>query len=388
MSQLLCEHFVLDQRSTYPLQVTANRYCLAQDNESSTREGQSSRRPGLTLVFMHAIGSHKEGWEVTIQSLLQRAREKNVKIDDVFSIDAPNHGESAVLNEKEFKNLFPDSLSGHAVEYAKAVHTFLTAGKDKGAKIDFSRRRLVGIGHSAGAAGMFLIKDYSPAVDFEYFIACEPGVAMKGDPNVDKAIQAVTNFTWLRPDAWTSKKSARKALNSSPVYSRWDPRVLDIFIQEHGLRTHPTASLKPPFSFNGVTFSAPKEIEIVGLRSGISWFGLKLMKLCLSGMKAAFQDDGMVVAGFQAYSETTRRKPVHLVWGTLKDVQSPGRSYLSDRSAGRTPASVRYVQDAGHLVVQQKPEGVACAILDIIQEEMGTRIVPRELSTTHVMSKL
>ncbi|KAF5375299.1 hypothetical protein D9757_009665 [Collybiopsis confluens] len=211
-------------------------------------------------------------------------------------------GESAVLNEKELKKHYSKQWSPR--EYAKAAHIFLTAGVDKGARVDFSRRRLVGIGHSVGASAMFLMKELNPIVNFEIFIAIEPGISLKGNRHTNVASEALTAWTWLRPD-------------------------------EYGLRTHYAAKYDPPFTFNGVT--------------------------------TASTNDELVVDSLTAYAEVTQRKPVHVIWGTINDVKSPEtRDLLSDTSAGRKPASVRFVENAGHLVVQQQPEAVAEKILDVI----------------------
>ncbi|KAL0565216.1 hypothetical protein V5O48_016810 [Marasmius crinis-equi] len=308
MAKLLCEKFVVDPRPAHPLQITVKRYTLA---DNASRSEVQSTRPGLTIILMHATGSHKEVWEVTVQSLLEKAGKENVKIDDVFSIESPSHGESGVLNEEELHRLFPDHWPPR--EYAKTAHIFLTAGSEKGARVDFSRRRLVGIGHSVGASAMFLMKELIPAVNFELFIAIEPGISLKGNHHTNIASQALTAWTWLRPDVWTSKKSARKSLEASPVHSMWDPRVLDLFV-------------------------------------------------------ASFRSDELVVDSLQAYTETTRERPVHVIWGTINDVKSPEtRDLLSDESAGRKPTSVRFIEDAGHLVVQQQPDSVADVILDILR---------------------
>jgi hypothetical protein len=39
-------------------------------------------------------------------------------------------------------------------KYAQAVHHFLSAGPDHGARVDFKTRNLVGIGHSLGSVSM------------------------------------------------------------------------------------------------------------------------------------------------------------------------------------------------------------------------------------------
>jgi hydroxymethylglutaryl-CoA lyase len=82
--------FVFDPRPNYPLLITANRYPFSEDSE------------GLTLVFAHGTGFHKEQWEPTIEDLKKLLEDDRAvtKIREVWSIEAPNHGDSAILNEE------------------------------------------------------------------------------------------------------------------------------------------------------------------------------------------------------------------------------------------------------------------------------------------------
>ena len=60
----------------------------------------------ITLIFAHATGFHKEHWEPTLNNLhtlLQATNSGSVKVQYVWSIDTPNHGDAAVLNEKALK---------------------------------------------------------------------------------------------------------------------------------------------------------------------------------------------------------------------------------------------------------------------------------------------
>ncbi|KAL0061035.1 hypothetical protein AAF712_012156 [Marasmius tenuissimus] len=144
------------------------------------------------------------------------------------------------------------------------------------------------------------MEELTPDVNFEPFIAVEPGISLEGNHHTSVVSQALTAWTWLRPHAWTSKKAAKKALESSSmVHSMWDPRILDLFV-EYGLRAHPDAKYAPPFSFTGVTTASTNVPEA-----------------------ASFRSDELAVDALQAYSEATREKPVHVVWGTISDAKSP-----------------------------------------------------------------
>ncbi|KAI0943270.1 hypothetical protein AcW1_002479 [Taiwanofungus camphoratus] len=85
------------------------------------------------------------------------------RILDIWSIDAPNHGDAAVLNEEVL--LWEASEHFDWQEYARAVHALLT-GLGTGVDVDFSQRKLVGIGHSMGAVAMIPAATCFPKLTF------------------------------------------------------------------------------------------------------------------------------------------------------------------------------------------------------------------------------
>ena len=58
----------------------------------------------LTLIFAHGTGFHKEHWEPTLEHLYEYFGDykykSTVKIREAWSIECPNHGDAAVLNEE------------------------------------------------------------------------------------------------------------------------------------------------------------------------------------------------------------------------------------------------------------------------------------------------
>ena len=85
--------------SGYPFFITAKRYWIP------AFESNNNDPTAITLIFLHATSFHKETWEPTIERVFRLAlsrdsRLHNVKIREAWAIDCPNHGESALLNEK------------------------------------------------------------------------------------------------------------------------------------------------------------------------------------------------------------------------------------------------------------------------------------------------
>ncbi|KAJ3928375.1 MAG: alpha/beta-hydrolase [Lentinula lateritia] len=359
--------YSVDNRPAYPLQVLATRYRtqtgIAVQYDQDTERDTGS---GYTLILLHATGMHKETWEVFIEHLFDYSLRRvsrssdstpthssydidrsDIWIEDVFSIESPNHGESAVINEQVLKTTYEDRWSPS--EYGRAVHTFLTAGANA-VGVDFTKRRLVGICHSVGAPALFLMHNLIPTYTFTSVIAIEPGISLKGNPETDMVSQMLNAWTWLRHDVWPSRKAAKMDLQANPLYGTWDPRVLDLYIR-YGLREHRAAKYKQPFQFKGVTTALTKEQEA-----------------------ATYRSDELVVDALEAYSAATRKMPVYLIWGTENNVATPElQELLADKEAGRFPRSISYVENAGHLVVQQQPDSLAELVLSILHKSVATR---------------
>ena len=98
MVSLQQESYVFDPRPRYPLVVTAKRYW---DPELFSEDPDA-----LTAVFTHGTGFHKEQWEPTFDdlvSLLKGSGHAGKRIREFWSLDCPNHGDAAILNERELE---------------------------------------------------------------------------------------------------------------------------------------------------------------------------------------------------------------------------------------------------------------------------------------------
>lgn len=113
--KLLSESVALESKAaSYPFRILATKYTFR-----SNPYGYSD--DAYTLIFMHALGVHRETWEITIARLftLSVQGDTQVKIRDVFSVESPDHGRSAVINADALKNHSDHNceLSGAASEF-------------------------------------------------------------------------------------------------------------------------------------------------------------------------------------------------------------------------------------------------------------------------------
>ncbi|EJD00106.1 alpha/beta-hydrolase [Fomitiporia mediterranea MF3/22] len=339
---LSSETFLVDSTPSFDLKVLAKRYV------PNPPFKLSSSPHAITLVCFHATGFFKETWEPLLQRLLSRLQEtqdakSSLQIGDIFSIESPNHGESAVLNEEVLERVYGDTWSNSI--YSRAAMEFLTAGEERGAKIDFSKRRLVGVGHSMGAAAMVMLVNMAPSLHFERLICIEAAVSRPDIPGRFEMSKALTYLAWTRKDVWTSHKSAMKEFKSNPVYSQWDPRIFELF-SRYALRTHPAARYAEPYCFKGITTALTKRQEA-----------------------ACYRDEELVYRALKEYAELTRKMPVHVIFGDTPDI-SPGelQSVHTDKDLGCYPTSVSYVRDVGHLAVQQAPDATADEIFEVLKK--------------------
>ncbi|KAG5340402.1 hypothetical protein C0989_001725 [Termitomyces sp. Mn162] len=271
-----------DPRPNYPLLITAKRYWKADSKHLNDPSA-------LTLILTHGTGFHKEQWEPTIDELyaLLDRKDSSTKVREVWSIDAPNHGDAAVLNEDilriGYEPIFPWE------EYARAIYTFLT-GLGTGVDVDFSTRLLVGIGHSMGAVCLLLSLGYSSKLKFESLILCE---LMSMNPKfMEGPSQMLVKGAINRRDVWPSYEDAYTLLKSRPAWKVWDDRVLRIFVKD-GMRPLPTAEYSDK---TGVTLKCSRQQETACYRDGIG-----------------------PIRAYNVLGSVARRVPIHLIYGAIND---------------------------------------------------------------------
>ncbi|THH00800.1 hypothetical protein EW026_g1784 [Hermanssonia centrifuga] len=213
-------YYRFDPRPTEPLQFTAVRY-----------QPDSPPSDGLTLILAHATGTHKETWAPLLEYLFtaQLTSDSNSpKILEAWSMECPNHGESAVINEQNIQEKYPNfAWSGWI--YPRAMLAFLRSKPDD---IDFTRRSLVALGHSHGGNSLILLDSLQNEFQFKGFILLDPTLGRES-PAKDHMQRVLTQLTWNKRDTWPNRKAALKDLSKQPGFRNWHPEVLRLFLVGH-----------------------------------------------------------------------------------------------------------------------------------------------------------
>ncbi|KAF5384362.1 hypothetical protein D9615_003153 [Tricholomella constricta] len=329
------QSYTFDPRPNYPLVITAKRYWKP---DSPYLNDPSAH----TLVFAHGTGFHKEQWEPTMDDLyaLMDGNDGSVKVREMWSIDAPNHGDAAILNEHVLQWGYEPVFGWE--EYARSIHAFLT-GFGTGVDVDFSTHRLVGLGHSMGAASLLLSLGYSPVLKFDSLILCE--LMAMASKYTGKPSEMLVNGAANRRDIWSSLDEAYRLLKGRPAWKVWDDRVLRIFVKD-GMRKLPTADY--PDKTEGVTLKCSRIQET-----------------------ACYRDPVGATRAYRLLGPMARRLPLHLIYGAINDYlpQAVKDDVVENAVGGpENLASLSRVEGAGHLIMQMNPKGLAQKIHDALSK--------------------
>lgn len=332
---MLYESFVCPPRAGCPFHTTAKRYWLPEFETNSTDSD------ALTLLFLHSTSFHKESWEPTLHSIFQLAIQpgSRLKLREAWLLDCPNHGEAAVYNEHVLRQ--NEDCQFTCQKYASAVHSLLTAGTNEGVRRDFTNRRLVGIGHSLGANTILLLQQYEPRIPFLSLVIVEPMVSPDGPEHLDDLSRELVSRASRRRNVWNSREEARTYLLKK-AGDQWDKRVVNLFV-EYGLRVHPDVN-----RFGAVTLACTREQE--------------------AGM---YRDREGLTKPVEALTEICSWLPTHVILGRMHDyIPLKVHEALLDPRSGRRYASIKYIDDVGHLVPQKKPDELASAIWSTLPQNL------------------
>ncbi|KAG9313726.1 Alpha/beta hydrolase family-domain-containing protein [Chiua virens] len=334
--KMFSKSYVFDPRPCLPFRISAKRYWMGSDAE---QDATTNRGDQLTLVFAHAVGYHKEHWEPVIHRLFEQqwlpaSGQRSFRVQDMWALDAPNHGDSAVLNEDVIAERYNGRMFS-CEAYARCVHAFL-AGLGTGVDVDFSKRTLVAVGHSLGAAALLLSIQYASRITFASIHLVEPIVlgSYAGDFGSHLADGALK-----RRDTWDSTDEAHLTMKSRPTWRSWDDRVLRLYV-EHGLRPLPTCAY--PDRTRGVTLK------------------------CTTAQEAAcFRDNRSFTVAYDHLPRIMKKIPTHITYGEMADfLPAAWKQDVLYNVSGSIAnfASATVVPGAGHLMVQTHPEIIADVI--------------------------
>ncbi|KZT03150.1 uncharacterized protein LAESUDRAFT_738371 [Laetiporus sulphureus 93-53] len=138
------------------------------------------RGRGLTLFLTHATGSPRQIWEPAIAHLITNARASSIAIEEIWSFESVQHGDSALLNEQGLRDV---SIANPAL--------------------------------------------------FDKLILIEPMIVPPSFTR-GKGLDLLLKAALSKPEKWPSRKHVKESLLRSPAMKTWDPEVVDVFA-EHGV---------------------------------------------------------------------------------------------------------------------------------------------------------
>ncbi|KAF8164732.1 Alpha/beta hydrolase fold-1 [Crassisporium funariophilum] len=329
---MLEQSYTLPATDDYHLHITAKRYWLPE------LEANTANPAARTLIVLHSTSFHKETWEPALLDLLNRAvqPESRVTIRDAWAIDCPNHGESAQLNVRALKE--PEFANFSCEKYAQAVHRFLSAGPEHGARVDFRRRNLVGVGHSLGANSILNLQSIEPQLSFSSLVIIEPMVSAEGTHLLAKLRAALVQGANRRQDVWPSREAAFELMSKRSRTAKWDRRVIQAFVN-HALRWQPES--------NSFRLLCTRQQEVVGI--------------------AMYLDEEGPTKPVEDLNKICHHIPVHLILGQICDfIPARVQNALTDPKSGRRYASIVKIPNVGHLIPQEAPAELASFIYDAL----------------------
>ncbi|KAJ1722197.1 hypothetical protein LPJ53_003371 [Coemansia erecta] len=187
--------------------IVANVY-----SSPSTKTTNGTKR--LTVLLAHANGFHKEMWEPTLKRLFSH-QNSEWSIEHAIALDGYNHGDSAIENRETISDESYAPWFMHARDILSVVRQLELGGAEK----------IVGIGHSWGAASLLLSEIMSP-LTFSSLIITDPVLFSKVTWNKE-----FVAMTLKRRWQWKDVDEAKAYFEPHPFFRVWDSRALDLHIR-------------------------------------------------------------------------------------------------------------------------------------------------------------
>ncbi|KAG2347253.1 hypothetical protein BDR05DRAFT_958745 [Suillus weaverae] len=198
---------------------------------------------GITLFLVQATGFPKEICETTLCYLLTVCG----VIDEIWSWESVQHGDSALLNRQNLSgsfdwtdnardianfliNYMPEEVETSALPiYLHRVPASIGESRQENG---FSSRTLVVAGHSFGGCSVTLTALHFPAL-FSSMILIDAMIDTYQEFSWERT-QYLVGATLMRRDQWSSWEDVLRSFKSSPMFSAWHPDVLRLYV-DYGL---------------------------------------------------------------------------------------------------------------------------------------------------------
>ncbi|KDQ56901.1 hypothetical protein JAAARDRAFT_131855 [Jaapia argillacea MUCL 33604] len=328
--------------------------CVNRYVRKGGRPSNAGKR-SVTLFCLHANGFPKEIWEPTLKNLVASTESSPLgpQIDEIWTWEAVQHGDSAILNEKNLGALFDwrdntrdilnfllNYLPSSATSGPLPTHlTRLPKAVSESRKVHgFQDRTFFTVGHSLGGGTSCLAAYHCPAL-FPTLVLVDPVILPVGSYD-NEGLWAYVSGAIQRRDSWASREEALRLFSAVPFFAAWDPEVLKIYV-ECALRPNPDGGVQ----------------------------------LKMSGMQEAvvFADTTVAYEVFELVASIDDR--VELRWvlpGQGRENELGGESLRPYRAWRReTNVSNVIIPKAGHLIAQEAPRELAQDLFQFLQRKYG-----------------
>ncbi|TBU37880.1 hypothetical protein BD309DRAFT_1060246 [Dichomitus squalens] len=242
------------------LETYVKRYRLPANPNAGGRKALS-RNDSVTILLLHGLGC--EQWEPTIERLFELEKagpglRQRPTICEVWSIECPDHGQSALLNETVLRGrVEPVMCRTYALTVLALFRSGLLAQSLK--------PRFVLVGQCGGAVtavlSTMMFREPS-GVPFTSIILINPwfysAQLIKVNADARREASQYAEYSKTIPDIWRSREEALRYLKAEKYHRSWHPQVLEQFVKS-GVTSLPSRAY--PLETEGVTLVYPRTIE-------------------------------------------------------------------------------------------------------------------------------
>ncbi|KAJ7349637.1 hypothetical protein DFH08DRAFT_935664 [Mycena albidolilacea] len=297
---------------------------------------------GLTLSCAHGTGIDVPfvGRTPGTDSIFKMHENTNCgfSLREVWSVDWQSHGLRAVVNEATLSDRPADRPAVSVVEWAEAIAEFIQSPHLRG-------HHIVGIGHSAGSSA-----PNDPKFASANRVVCRSHNCRAGDvpqcsqdfyrdygEERNSALSTAIMIVNARRTTWPNRDEAFSYMKLNFIWKGWDARVLRTYV-DYGMHDLPGS--------DGVVISTKKEQEI-----------------------SAYTNVPPHLEAVDLYRRIVPWVPVHFIFGARNDLVPPeAQDSIFDPGNNIQASSIQCVHRAGHMVLQEKPDGLAVAICKVLAQ--------------------
>ncbi|KAF9645256.1 hypothetical protein BDM02DRAFT_609078 [Thelephora ganbajun] len=220
------------------------------------RSDQEGGRKQVTLLLAHGNGFGKECWEPALLHMLLNSRDDDPIIEEIWSWEAVNHGDSALINKQNLGAFYewldnsrdiinfltyylPNTIGYSGDELPTHLPLISQDISEARAQSGLTNRTLVGIGHSFGGctlvhAARLSPKTFSALVLLDPVIApplIEPGMTWADGWGLVRPLTALLDGAIIRRNGWESKAEALHSFKKNSFFATWDPLSVELYVE-------------------------------------------------------------------------------------------------------------------------------------------------------------